>query len=68
MMQNSGPTGSSARAQPRTRLVPAPFVHPDLAPAPTLAIGATVAAAAAPFGVDVPPDSLRDRYLARVTP
>jgi hypothetical protein len=31
-------------------------------------VGATAAVAAARFGVDVPPDSLRDGYLARVTP
>ena len=39
MTQNSGPTGSSsARAQPRPQLLPAPLVHPDLAPAAALAV------------------------------
>jgi hypothetical protein len=38
MMQNSGPTGSSARAaSPGAQLLPAPFVHADLPPAAALA-------------------------------
>src|SRR5215208_6731308 len=38
MMQNSGPTGSSTRAlSPWPQLLPAQFVHPDLAAAAALA-------------------------------
>ena len=39
MMQNSGPTGSSARAaEPRPQLLPAPLVHADLAALAALAV------------------------------